>query len=352
MSFIKTPESALPFPVLVADIGGTNARFALVTGPDAELLIAPATATADHPDISSAIAANLGHFGGLRPRSAVVAVAGPVTGDRIPLTNAAWVIEPRDMIARLSLDDVIILNDFEAQALALPGYRGSDIEAIGPFDASGIDTGNATKFVLGPGTGLGAAAMIRAIGMWIPVPGEGGHVEIGPVDAEDYRIWPHIEQVGGRLGAEQILSGTGLPRLARGVEAALGQTRSFRTAADITTAASAGDEVAVKTLQVFSRALGRVAGDFALSLLARGGVYLTGGVTSRIDRFLTDGSFREAFEAKAPHDALMRTIPTFVVRHPNPALEGLAAYARAPHAFAVETGGRRWKAAQAPEHAG
>ncbi|MBO0345659.1 glucokinase [Roseibium sp. CAU 1637] len=352
MSFTDAFSSNLSFPVLVADIGGTNARFALVSSPDAELEICSATATADYPDISAAIEANLHHFKDLRPKTAIVAVAGPVTGDRIPLTNAAWVIEPLDMIVKLGLEDVIILNDFEAQALALAGYKGADIEAIGTTTPSSVDPANATKFVLGPGTGLGAAAMIRAAGTWVPVPGEGGHVEIGPVDAEDYQIWPHIEFYGGRLGAEQILSGTGLPRLARGVAASKSMTRSFNTASDITAAASDGDEVAVTTLQVFSRALGRLAGDFALSLLARGGVYLTGGVTARIDQFLIDGSFRRSFEAKAPHDALMRSIPTFIVRHPNPALEGLAAYARMPSAFAVETGGRIWNKSQVLTSAG
>lgn len=346
MSFADSIDCKLPFPVLVADIGGTNARFAMVRDADATLEICPSMPTADFEDISQAIEANLHHFGGTRPQSAIVAAAGPVTGDHIHLTNAAWVIEPLQMIKSLGLKDVIVLNDFEAQALALPAYKGKDIEAFGEAAASQIDTNVASKFVLGPGTGLGAAAMVHARGTWVPVPGEGGHVEIGPVDATDYEIWPHIEFVGGRLGAEQILSGTGMPRLARAVAAARSKTRSFETAAEITTAAYEGDEVAVETLNVFARAMGRVAGDFALSLLARGGVYLTGGVTPRIDRFLTDGNFRKSFEAKFPHDQLMRSIPTYIVRHPNPALEGLAAYARAPESFAVETVGRHWSSSK------
>ncbi len=264
MSFSKNTKS-FAYPVLVADIGGTNARFALVDDAEAPTRMCGKTATADHPDISSAIREVVLPETDPKPRTAIIAVAGPVTGDRIPLTNAAWVIEPLKMIADLGLDEVIVLNDFEAQALALPGYSGSDIEQVG----SGTIREESAKFVLGPGTGLGAAAMIYAAQTWVPVPGEGGHVELGPVSPEDVAIWPHIELVGGRLGAEQILSGTGLPRLARGVAAYMGADRDFKTAASITTAAEANDPVAVKTLEVFARALGRVAGDFALAVLAR-----------------------------------------------------------------------------------
>jgi len=339
-----SPHSkSFAYPVLVADIGGTNARFALVDDANASTRMCGKTATAGHADISSAIRQVVLASEDPKPRTAIIAVAGPVTGDRIPLTNAAWVIEPLKMIADLGLEEVIVLNDFEAQALALPGYRGSDVEQVG----SGTVRSESTKFVLGPGTGLGAAAMIYASNTWIPVPGEGGHVELGPVTPEDIDLWPHIERVGGRLGAEQILSGTGLPRLASGVASYLNAEHRFETAASITMAAENNDPVAVKTLEVFSRALGHVAGDFALTVLARGGVYLTGGVTPRITRFLTEGGFRAAFEAKAPHEALMAKIPTFIVRHPDPALEGLASFARTPDAFAVDMQGRQWTAAPA-----
>jgi glucokinase len=337
-----SPSMSFNYPVLVADIGGTNARFALVDHATAPTRMCGKTATAGHVDISSAIREVVFPETDQKPRTAIIAVAGPVTGDSIPLTNAAWVIEPLKMIADLGLEQVIVLNDFEAQALALPGYRGIDVEQVG----SGAIRENSTKFVLGPGTGLGAAAMIYASSTWIPVPGEGGHVELGPVTPEDFEIWPHIERVGDRLGAEQILSGTGLPRLARAIADWTQSERHLETPASITMAAEDNDPVAVKTLEVFARCLGRVSGDFALTVLARGGVYLTGGVTPRITRFLADGGFRAAFEAKAPHGSLMSKIPTFVVQHPDPALEGLASFARAPAAFAVDMHGRQWAAAR------
>ncbi len=337
-----TVSSKNPFsyPVLVADIGGTNARFAMVDHASAPTRMCSKTATANHPDISAAIRETVLSEADEKPRTAIIAVAGPVTGNTIPLTNAAWVVEPLKMIDELGLDRVIVLNDFEAQALALPGYQGEDIEQVG----QGMMRPEATKFVLGPGTGLGAAAMIFAAGTWVPVPGEGGHVELGPVSSEDFEIWQHIPRRNGRIGAEDLLSGTGLPKLAQAVSDWMTSTRQFETPASITQAANNNDPVAVKTLEVFARALGRVAGDFALATLARGGVFLTGGITPRIPRFLTDGNFRAAFEAKAPHEALMSQIPTFIVRHPDPALEGLASYARQPGRFAVDRHGREWSA--------
>lgn len=340
MSHHSQGHKSFPFPILIADVGGTNARFAIVSDAHAETVSFEQAPTAGFPGIIEAIQDTVLAHTSMLPRTAIIAVAGPVTGDVIPLTNADWTIEPRRMISELALEQVVILNDFEAQALALPGLDGDDLSQVG----GGEPQPKSAKFVLGPGTGLGAAAMIHTTNAWIPVAGEGGHVELGPVSDEEYRVWPHIERVGGRIGAEQLLSGTGLPRLARAVVASEGADRTFQTAEDITQAAEAGDPFAVKAMEIFASALGRVAGDFALSVLARGGVYIAGGVTSHIADYLTEGSFRASFQAKAPHESLMASIPTYLVRHPNPALEGLAAYARAPGLFAVETSGRHWTA--------
>lgn len=332
------------FPVLVADIGGTNARFAMVSDAHAETRVFGAVETGAYSDLAEAIADTvLGHTS-LMPRTAVLAVAGPVTGDRIPMTNADWVIEPHALIAKLGLENVVVLNDFEAQALALPGLEGDSIRQIG----GGTALPHRAKVVLGPGTGLGAAAMVHAAGAWVPIPGEGGHVELGPVSEDDYRVWPHIERLEGRIGAERIISGAGLLRLARAVAAQAGTERRFAAPRDVTEAADAGDEIGLRTMDMFVRALGRVAGDHALTFLARGGVFLGGGIPGRIDTYLSHPAFRTAFEAKAPHSALLASIPTFLIRHENPALEGLASFARTPTLFAVELAGRHWMRDGAP----
>lgn len=328
------------FPVLVADIGGTNARFAIVTDTHAATKVYGSVPTADFPGLAEAAIATVLDHTAVMPRTAVLAVAGPVTGDRIPMTNADWVIEPRELIHRLGLESVVVLNDFEAQALALPGLEGDDIRQIG----GGTAQANGAKVVLGPGTGLGAAAMIHTAGTWVPIPGEGGHMELGPVSETDYRVWPHIERQEGRIGAERIISGAGLLRLSRAVAAEAATHRAFERPSDVTEAADGGDEIALRTMDIFVRALGRVAGDFALTFLARGGVFLGGGIPGRIDTYLAHPAFRASFEAKAPHSALLATIPTFLVRHGNPALEGLASFARTPTLFAVELAGRHWSA--------
>jgi glucokinase len=335
----EPPLDRLAFPVLVADIGGTNARFAVLEDADTDLRAFPFVPTAGFAGPIEAIASLGLDAAGLRPRSAVIAIAAPVTGDEMHLTNCPWTIAPNDMIARLGLGDVVVINDFEALALSLPSLAGDDLLPIG----GGIALPNHAMTVIGPGTGLGVATMIRAAGLWVPVPGEGGHVSLGPETDRDYAIWPHVEKIDGRVSAEQVLSGGGILRLARAVAMADGIRCSFDSPEAVTGAAEAGDPLATETLATFARALGRVAGDFALASLARGGVYIAGGVSLKVRRFLTDGSFRAAFENKAPHSALVGSIPTWLIQHPRPALVGLGAYARAPQDFALETDGRRWR---------
>lgn len=328
------------FPVLIADIGGTNARFALVAHADAELAPLGQVPTADYETLEAAAKACIGTGATTStPRSAVIAIAGPVVGEEIPLTNAKWVVKPQDIVAALELSSIALVNDFEAQAFALPVLDTESLDVIGP-DIPPVDGG---KFVLGPGTGLGAATLARANGQWIPLPGEGGHVEIGPLTEEDYQVWPFIERNHGRIGAEQILSGTGLPILGAAVARAQGDLRTFDKASQITEGAEQGDAICAQTLRIFCRALGRVAGDFALVTLARGGVYLAGGIPPRIASWLKDGGFREGFESKAPHGNLMTQIPTYIVTHENPAFAGLAAFAKAPDRYLVDLHGRYWE---------
>jgi glucokinase len=332
------------YPVLVADIGGTNARFALLVDAHASMPEATVVPTDDYPGLTEALSDAVLARTALRPRTAIIAMAGPIRGERIPLTNAPWVIEPRALINELGLEKVILLNDFEAQALALPGFGENDLQQIG----GGAVAPHATKVVVGPGTGLGAGALIHASDRWIPVPGEGGHVELGPLSDAEYAIWPHIERSGSgdnaRIGAEQILSGDGMVRLARACAASQGIKTSFTTPREVVEAAESGDPLASTTLTHFSRALGRVAGDMALIFMARGGVYLAGGIPPRIARALDDGAFRQAFEAKAPHEAIMAGIATYIIHHPQPALDGLAAFARTPSRFAIDLIDRMWRA--------
>ena len=341
MARASQPMDALGFPVLIGDIGGTNARFAILSDAYAEAKEFPPVRVADYANIDDAIQAAVLDRTSLQPRAAVLAVAGPVDGDTIDLTNCDWVVRPRNLIEGLALSDVVVVNDFEAQALAVADMAPEHLVDLGGTAV----TANATRVVLGPGTGLGVGALVRAVGMWIPVPGEGGHVDLGPRSERDLAIWPHLERADGRVSAEQILCGRGICNLYRAVGAADGRETPLSSPADITQAAvTRTDDVAVDALELFATYLGRVAGDVALTTMATGGVFVSGGIGQHIVGILKGGGFRAAFDDKAPHGELMRGIATQLVIHPLAALAGLSAYARTPARFGLATGGRRWQA--------
>ena len=333
-------EESLQFPILIGDVGGTNARFAIVESATSEAGEPGIVRTAEFATIDGAIRAILDR-GTTRPKSAVIAVAGPVDGDAIALTNCPWVVRPKGMFDSLGLSDIVILNDFEAQALAVVALDEEHMEKIG----GGAPEAGAARVVLGPGTGLGVAGLVHSRGLWIPVPGEGGHMDIGPRTERDRQVFPHLETIEGRVSGEQLLCGRGLVNIYRAVCKADGVAPGFSTPAEVTAAGlDEGDAQAAEALAMFVTCLGRTAGDLALVFMSRGGVYLTGGIAQKIVPALKTGAFRSAFEDKAPHKALMRDMPVYVITHPLAALSGLAAYARTPVRFGVETTGRRWKA--------
>jgi glucokinase len=332
-------EHAMAFPVLIGDIGGTNARFSLLLDSYAEPKTFPIVRTAEFETIDDAIQRCILDHTSVQPRSALLAIAGPIQGDELPLTNCPWVVKPRDMIANLGFEDVTIINDFEAQALAVASLRDTDREQIGGNGEERI----ATRVVLGPGTGLGVAGVVYSQHRWIPVPGEGGHVDLGPRTDRDYQIFPHVEKIGGRVSGEQILCGRGIVNLYKAICAADGVEPKLGEPATVSEKGLDGsDPQAKETLSLFATYLGRVAGDLALTFMAKGGVFISGGIPQKIMPALKAGGFRAAFEDKAPHNKAMAGIATYVVTHPLAALAGLAAYARAPGGFSVATEGRRW----------
>ena len=339
----KTPSPSkfvLPFPTLIADIGGTNARFALVTDAFAEAKMFTPIRTRDYPSLDAAIQDHVLDQTSLIPRGAVLAVAGPIDGDAIDLTNSDWVIEPRRLVERLGFREAVVLNDYEAQALAVAALPEGAHAKIGP----GAPEANANRVVIGPGTGLGVAGLVHAEGTWIPIAGEGGHVDLGPQTRRDAEVFAHLNRIDGRVSGETVLSGAGLVNLYRAVCAADGDSPRYDDPAEITAAAErGGDGQAVETLGLFVEYLGRMSGDLALIFMARGGVYLTGGITQKILSFLDRRRFRDGFESKAPHGDILRAIPTYAITHTYAPLEGLAAYARTPSRFGVPLAGRHWK---------
>ncbi|MCY6383064.1 glucokinase [Hoeflea prorocentri] len=341
MPNIMDQEAIVHFPILIGDIGGTNARFAILVDAFAQPKEFPILATADFGSIEEAIQVCVLDKTSVQPRAAIFAIAGPVDGDEIQLTNCPWVVRPKQMMKDFFLDDVIVLNDFEAQALAAASLDEQHRHGIG----GGAIEANTSRVVLGPGTGLGVAGLVYSNHNWIPVPGEGGHIDLGPRTDRDFAIFPHLEAIGGRISAEQILCGSGMVNLYRAICKADEVKPAYSAPHEITGAGLDGsDPLAAETLSLFATFLGRVAGDLALVFMARGGVFLSGGIAQKIIPVLEKPEFRAAFEDKAPHEEMMRSIPTCVITHPLAALFGLASFARTPVRFGVATEGRRWRA--------
>ncbi len=335
-------DNSLPFPILIGDIGGTNARFSvLLNALDAPVDL-PTAQTASYLNIDDAIRDCVFEKAGLKPKSAILAIAGPVDGDEVDLTNCPWVVRPKVLMRDLGFEAFLLVNDFEAQALAIASMGEEHRELLGGPNAMP----DASRVVLGPGTGLGVGGLFYLQGLWVPVPGEGGHMDIGPRTPRDYQLFPHYTPIEGRISGEQLLCGRGLVNIYNGVCAADGIEPVLKTPADITANGLPGgsNEQARETLTLFATYLGRVAGDVALVFKADGGVFLAGGISQRIIPVLKMPEFRAAFEDKAPHTQMLRDIPTYVVTHPMAALAGLADYARAPGRFGLSTQGRYWRA--------
>ncbi|QKW37643.1 glucokinase [Actinomadura sp. NAK00032] len=306
---------------LVADVGGTNARFALLDGPDGVPSEVRSLPTADHPGLAEAAAAYLGAVG-VRPSAACLAVAGPVAGGTYHLTNAGW---PRGSVeqvrAHLGVPHLDVINDFEALALSLPRLGPDDLVAVGGR-TPGPATGTAALAVVGPGTGLGVAGLVPTPHGWVPVPGEGGQVEVPAATDREIEVARLLRAEKGAATAEYLLSGAGLARVHRYLEVLDGVPVAGLTAQQITERRD--DPRCVEALEMFCALLGSLAGNAALTLGARGGVYLGGGILPRIVDVLHGSAFRARFEGKPPVEDYVRAIPTALIVHPGPALVGAA----------------------------
>jgi glucokinase len=308
-------------PALLADIGGTNARFALLQdGRIGPPLVLP---VAGFSTAEAAIAHALDQLAPEAPVDlAVLALAGPVVEEPVRLTNAAWTLGRAALAARFGLRAAVLVNDFEALAHALPHLAPADLLPIG----QGRSEPGAPMLVLGPGTGLGCAALVPGPGGVVAVPTEGGHAGLAPADAEQDAVVAALRARCGRAGAEEALSGRGLAVLHAILAERRGVAVPVRDAASVL-AAAPHCAVAAAAETLFLDLLAGFAGDMALAWGARGGVFLAGGILPRLAARLDAARFRARFEAKAPMGAYLARIPLAVVMHPAPAFPGLAALA-------------------------
>ncbi len=309
--------SAVPFPVLLADIGGSNSRFALAGNggrPERVLVLENDAVSGLEGAISRYLVES-----DAKPRAAVLAVAGPLDGEEVVLTNRDWSFRPEELAARFGFSPLRVINDFEAIAWSLPRLSDSEIRPLGTLTVAR----EGVKVVLGPGTGLGVAALIRAAGRWHVVASEGGHASFGPQARDEVEVFMRLADEHGAVSAEMVLSGPGLGRLA----CALDPNARCRESKAIVAGALRRDASAQAAARLFVRLLGRFAGGLALTFKALGGVYITGGVAAALGPLLDDPQFRAAFEAHPPYQKLLASIPTFLVTCEQPGLTGCAAVA-------------------------
>ena len=307
---------------LVGDVGGTNARLALVD--DQGHIRHPKTyAAADYGSLSDVIATYLETTTGRkRPPRAVIAVAGPVVDGEIEFTNLDWRISEGELIGTFEFEIARLINDFAAQAMAAPVLSGDNLRPIGPV-IRGAD--GAPLVVCGAGTGFGVAGLARSDRGDQAIASEGGHAAFAPSDALEADILAWLREKHGRVSIERVLSGPGLADLYRALCAIRKKPADLADEKLVLAAGLAESEaMATEAVDLFCALLGSVTGDLALTYGARGGAYLSGGIAPRMVDRLMRGGFRKRFEDKGRLSDYMADIPTWLIVHPYAALVGAA----------------------------
>jgi len=304
---------------LVGDIGGTNSRFGLVEPGTTRVTQVAVQKNDNFASLEDSIAAYVKTKGVSGLAGAAIAVAGPVEGEFVHLTNRNWSFTRDSLRKAADARAFRLLNDFEALALALPHLDGEDVVQIG----GELPQKPAVKIVLGPGTGLGMATLAPLPqGGWMALPGEVGHITLPVVTQGEFDWRERMSKPGVLFESEDAITGGGLLRMYRAATA----NPTLDTPEAVLQAALAGtDQAAVKTLEQFIVWLARVAGDAAMTMQARGGVYLAGGIAPSIVEKLKSGPFRSIFEEKGRLAFVMRPIPVYVIVDKFPAFKGCAA---------------------------
>jgi glucokinase len=313
----------MTYPRLLADVGGTNVRFALETAP---MRIGEVTAykVADHASLEAAMRLYMSTLpAGERPRHAAIGLANPVTGDHVKLTNHNWAFSIDAMRQALGLETLVAINDFTSLALALPYLAAGDLVQV--RDGTAMPT--APRALIGPGTGLGVSGLVPAPGGGaVALAGEGGHIEVMPATDDEWIAWRAAHDQLGRVSAERLLSGMGLSHIHAALSAEMGTLLAEPlTPAQVTDGAlKQGDPLSRRAFDAFCGLLGSVAGDIALVLGARGGVYIGGGIVPRFVDAFRASPFNARFVDKGRMGQYLADIPVYVIAAEFPALPGLA----------------------------
>ena len=314
--------------LLIGDIGGTNARFALanrdVPGFTNELTVPSADFESAHHAIEHFLASQQASL----PEIICLAAAGPVVAQSVRFTNNHWHLAAAELAARFADSRVRLLNDFEAIAYSIPSIDTADLLPIGLPAAGPLPEDRFTVGIVGPGTGLGAVGLKKVDGISMPIPGEAGHVGFAPATQVQLEVLQVLREHYDRVSAERLVCGAGLTNLHWALGRVHGTDWPQRSASEIFAAAQDNsDGRAAEAVQLFFELLGQVAGDYALTIGAYDGVFIAGGILPRYPDLFANSGFRAGFENKGRYRSMMEKIPTQLILHKNPGLLGAAVVA-------------------------
>ena len=307
-------------PRLLADIGATHARFALQTAPG-QFRAVSVLRCDDFPGIVPLLRHYLQDHPDLALHHAAFAVANPISGDYVRMTNRAWEFSTDAVRRELGLSTLLIVNDFTALAMAIPGFAREDLMQVG----QGKPASNAVIGVLGPGTGLGVSGVIPTADGFVTLGSEGGHVNFAPADEREFAILQYAWREWQHVSNERLISGPGMEIIYRALAQRNGVDAPPRAAAAIVSSAlDADDPLCLEVLECFCGMLGGAAANLAVTLGAFGGIFIGGGIVPRMGEWFARSPFRARFEAKGRFSTYLKDIPTYVITTPNPAFHGVA----------------------------
>jgi glucokinase len=313
---------------LVGDVGATYARFALHDQARGSLEQAETLRCDDYPDLVSAVEHYLAQTGAPRPVRAAIAVACTVTEDEVEFVNRTWSFSIAHTKQRLGMDELLVMNDFYALALSLPYLSEDDLMRVGGGEA----LPECPRALVGPGSGLGMSFVVPTPSGLVPIATEGGYATFAAQGGREQEVIDILrKRFNGHVSQERVCSGPGLPLLYEALCELDGQPQAAPTPAEIVERACTGScERSSEVVSMFCAALGTVAGNAALMLGARGGVYIAGGIVPRLGELFAASPFRARFESKGRYSYYVKATPTWVIRHPHPALLGAAHALRPP----------------------
>ena len=321
-----TVANTSSFPRLMGDVGGTNARFAVQESPGAPPTQVVTYPSVEYATIADALKAYVAQLTCPKPLQAAIGIANPIVGDHVQMTNFHWSFSIEAVRKELGFDRLLLINDFTALALSLPALQPEHLRRIG--GGGGTADAKGAVGLIGPGTGLGVSGLLRvdATGRSVPLGGEGGHVSLAPANAREDKVVAALRDKFGHASAERALSGMGLVNLYEALCSIDGVATKPLDPAGVTSAATAGsDPHCVEAVEIFFAFLGSVAGNLALTLGSRGGMYIGGGIVPRLGDWIDRSTFRERFVAKGRFRDYLDGIPTWLIHaETSPALIGAA----------------------------